>query len=335
MKICIFGAGAIGGFIGAMLARVGEEVSLIARGDYLEAVRARGLRIVGPKEEFTVHPICVADTDDAGPQDAVILTTKAHTVPDAAMAMAPLLGTDTPVAIALNGIPWWYFHRLDGPLEGSRLKSVDPVGMAWGHIGPERVIGCVVAANCEVIEPGVIKMLSNRSLTLGEPDGSSSQRCQRLADVLETAGFDTPIVPRIRDEVWTKLSLNVSFSQIAVLTGATLGQLVADPVTLELAREIMVEAQAVAEALGAKFKTSIDQLLQIPPAVHGHKTSILVDLEKGRPMEIDAQVAAVIEMGRMAGVATRTIEMIYGLVRQRAINSGCYPGDPRSMPFVE
>ena len=194
----------------------------------------------------------------------MILTTKAHAVPDAAEAMAPLLGTDTPVVIALNGIPWWYFHRLDGPWEGSRLKSVDPDGQAWHYIGPERVIGCVVAANCEVIEPGVIKMLTSRSLTLGEPDGSSSRRCQRLANVLESAGFETPIVPRIRDEVWTKLSLNISFSQIAVLTGATLGPLSADPVTLGLAREIMVETQAVAEALGAEFKSSIDQLPRLP-----------------------------------------------------------------------
>jgi 2-dehydropantoate 2-reductase len=264
MKVCIFGAGAIGGFIAAMLARVGEEVSLIARGDHLEAMRARGLRIVGPNEEFTAHPVCTADPNDLGPQDAVMLTTKAYAVPDAAMAMAPLLGSETPVVIALNGIPWWYFHGLDGPWEGSRLKSVDPRGMAWDHIGPERVIGCVVSANCEVIEPGVIKMLTNRSLTLGEADGSSSQRCKRLAEVLESAGFDTPIVPRIRDEVWTKVSLNVSFSQIAVLTGSTLGQLLDGP-TLNLARKIMVEAQAVAEALGAKFKSSIDQLVQVPP----------------------------------------------------------------------
>lgn len=328
MKVAVYGAGAVGSVMGGLLARGGTEVTLIGRGAHFDAMAAGGVTVKSGKDDpFTVRPRCVADPAAAGVQDFVLMTVKAHSIPDAAGHIAPMLGPDTAVVAAQNGIPWWYFHRAGGRFDGRRLKTVDPDGRCWDLIGPERTIGAVISASCDVEAPGRVHNFGNRSLTLGEPDGSVSARCTRLAAALAAAGIEAPVLPNIRDAVWSKLWGNISFSQIAVLTGSTLGPLVADPVLQDFGRRIMAETEAVGVAAGARFLGTIDSRIEMTARVGAHKTSILVDLERGRRLEIDAQVGAVIEIARMAGVATPTIDLLYALVRHRAVNSGCYPAD--------
>ena len=345
MKICVLGAGAIGGFVGARLTRAGHDVTLIARGAHLEAMRANGLVLLSGTEWIEVRPHCTADPGEPGPQDYVIVTTKAHAVPEVAPAIGPLLGPETPVILAQNGLPWWYFHKTGGPHDGHRLISIDPDGSAWQWIGPERAIGCVVTAACSVVEPGVVRHAAGGKLDLGEPDSgephsgetgtSPSPRCRRLVDAFAEAGFETDFKPRIRDEIWAKLWGNVSFSQIAVLTGAGLQTLASDPAIQAFARRIMAEAQAVGEAVGARFPIDIDQRIARTLQMGDHKTSTLQDLEAGRPMEIDAMVGSVIEVGRLAGVPTPTIDMVYALVRRRAKAADCYPANDAFSALID
>ena len=333
MRFCIYGAGATGGVLGARLGAAGHEVSLIARGAHLAALRANGLRIIAGDDELLSQPLCTDDPAEAGAQDCVFVTAKAHGVPDVAARIAPLLGPDTPIVFTQNGIPWWYFHGVGGGHDGCRLRSIDPDGRIAEMIDPARVIGGVIAMACRVVEPGVVRHGAGDTLILGEPDGAMSERCRRLSATLEAAGFTAPVAPAIRDEIWAKLWGNVSFSQLAVLTGAGLTTLAGDPQTEALARTIMAETQSVAEALGASLPMTIDQRIAQTMRMGNHKTSILQDLEAGRPMEVDALVGSVIELGRLAGVATPVTELIYTLVRRRAIEAGCYPGDIESIPF--
>lgn len=318
MKVCVYGAGAIGGLLAARLARTEVEVGLIARGPHLAAIQANGLRLRGPGEDFTVHPRAVQDPAELGPQDYVIVTLKAHQVPGAVQAMQSLLGPETVVVMAVNGVPWWYFHGLGGPHEGHRLGSVDPDGTQWDGIGPERVLGCVVYPAAEVAEPGVIELIEGDRFTLGEPSGERSARAERLAAALLAAGFKAPIRPKIRDEIWIKLWGNVSFNPISALTHATLAAICADAGTRAVARAMMVEAQGIAEALGVRFPIPVDKRIAGAAAVGAHKTSMLQDLERGRPLEIDALVTAVQEMGQLVGVATPTIDTVLALVSLRA-----------------
>ncbi len=318
MKICIFGAGAIGGFLGAELALAGVDVTLIARGPHLEAMRQDGLVLIRDGVRRTTRPVCTGDPAEAGPQDTVIVTLKAHTGPAAVDAMQPLLGPDTAVVTATNGVPWWYFHGLQGPHEDHRIESVDPGGRQWDGIGPGRAIGCVLYPAAEVVAPGVVEHISGDRFTLGEPDGSRSGRVVALSRILAGAGLKAPVRPRIRDEIWMKLWGNVSFNPISVLTGATLDVICATPGTRALARAMMVEAQAVGEALGARFSIDVDRRIAAAAAVGAHKTSMLQDLERGRSMEIEPMVGAVAEMGRLTGVATPTIDAVLALVRLRA-----------------
>lgn len=327
MRIAVFGAGAVGTFFGALLARAGLAVTLIARGDHGEAMRRNGVTVRIGGESFTVRPRCTATAAEAGPQDLVLMTVKAHAVPEAAAALAPMLGPDTLVAGAQNGIPWWYFHGLGGALEGLRLRTVDPDGRAWNGIGPERAIGCVINSSNALVEPGVVLNHGNRTLWFGEPKGPVSDRCRRIADAMATAGIDTRVEAHIRDSVWNKLLGNISFSQIAVLTHSTLGPIVDDPTLQAFGRRIMDETQAVAASVGARTTGTIDERIEMSRKVGQHKTSILVDLERGRRMEIDAQVGAVIEIARRTGVVTPTIDLLYALVRRRAVAGGCYPPD--------
>ncbi len=322
MKICIYGAGAIGGYLGVELARAGEEVTLIARGPHLEAMRERGviLRIGG--EERTARPRCTDDPGEAGAQDYVIVTLKAHSAPAAVDAMQPLLGPETAVVTAMNGVPWWYFYKLEGPWQDRRLESVDPGGRQWDVIGPERAIGCVLYSACEVVAPGIIQHISGDRFTLGEPDGSRSERATRLGQAIAAAGLKAPVRPRIRDEIWLKLWGNTSFNPISARTHATLDVIAADPGTRAVARAMMVEAQAIGEKLGVRFGLDVEKRIDGAGAVGAHKTSMLQDLERGRPMEIDALVTAVQEMGRLVGVETPYIDVILALVRQRARMAG-------------
>ncbi len=326
MKICVYGAGAIGGYFGARLARCGHDVTLIARGPHLEAMRKNGLRLISAGDDFTVHPLCTDDPAEAGPQDYVIVTLKAHSVPAVAERMKPLLGPDTAVVPAVNGVPWWYFHKLEGPWEGTRVETVDPGGAQWTHIGPERVIGCVVYPAAEVVEPGVVRHIALDRVPLGELDGTRSERALALSKALIEAGVKAPVRPRIRDDVWIKLWGNCAFNPVSVLTGGTLGEIAHDPATRAVARAMMVEARAIGEKLGARFPIDVERRIEGAAEVGDHKSSTLQDFELGRPMEIDALVAAVAELGRLVGIPTPTLDMIYALVRQRARTAGCYPG---------
>jgi 2-dehydropantoate 2-reductase len=227
--------------------------------------------------------------------------------------------------MAVNGVPWWYFHRLDGPWADHRLESVDPGDRIARGIGPERAIGCVVYPAAELVEPGVVEHLGGDRLSLGEPSGERSERVKKLAAALIAAGFKAPVKTNIRDEIWVKLWGNLSFNPINALTHATLDRIAADPETRALARTIMLEAKTIGERLGARFPIDVDQRIAGAAAVGAHRTSMLQDLERGRPMEIDALVAAVQEMGRLAGVATPTIDTVLALVRLRARVAGCYP----------
>ena len=318
MKICIYGAGAIGGYLGAKLARAGYDVSLVARGPHREAIVASGLRVVEGAETFTRSIACVEDPAELGPQDYVIVTLKAHSAAAVAHRLKPLYQKDTAVVSAVNGVPWWYFHELGGPYDGHRIDSVDPDGAQWQYIGPERIIGCVVYPSCEVIEPGVVKHIEGDRFTLGEPSGERTERITALSDALKDAGLKAPVKKDIRNEIWVKLWGNLCFNPISVLTGATLDVICQNPETRAVAQAMMIEAQAIGEALGVRFSIDLDKRIAAAEAVGAHKTSMLQDLERGRPMEIDALVAAVAELGRLVGIATPTIDTILALVRQRA-----------------
>jgi len=323
MRICIYGAGAIGGYLGAQLSLAGEDVTLIARGPHLEAMRENGLRLRIGDEERVAHPRCTSDPAEAGEQDFVIVTLKAHSVPGIVDAMQPLLGPETAVVSAVNGVPWWYFYKLEGPWEDRRIESVDPGGKQWDSIGPERAIGCVVYPACDVPEPGVIQHIDGDRFTLGEPSGEKTERVMAISKALINAGFKAP-VRRIRDEIWVKLWGNLCFNPISALTQATLDVVATDPGTRTVARAMMLEAQATGEKLGVRFGVDVDRRIDGAAAVGAHRTSMLQDLEKGRPMEIDALVTAVQEMGRMVDVPTPTIDVVLALVQQRARVAGCY-----------
>lgn len=323
MKIAIYGAGAIGGLMGAYLARGDDEVSLIARGPHLAAMREKGLELRG-QSAFTVRPRCTDDPAELGPQDFVVIGLKAHSVPGIVDRLKPLLGADTAVVFAVNGAPWWYFYKLPGPFENHRLERVDPGGRQWEVIGPERAIGCIVHPAAEVEEPGVIRHESGDRFVLGEPSGETTPRIQAFSKALIDAGLKAPIRPRIRDELWVKLWGNLSFNPISALTGATLEAIAGDPGTCALVRTMMLEGQAIGEALGVKFALSVDKRIAGAAAVGAHKTSMLQDLERGRPMEIDALVGAVQEMGRLVQVPTPAIDAVLALVTQRARQAGCY-----------
>jgi len=324
MKIAIYGAGAIGGYLGALLADAGAEVTLIARGPHLAAIRDKGLALE-MNGQTTVRK--VAATDDpsqAGPQDHVIVALKAHSVPAVVDAMQPLLGPDTAVVTAVNGVPWWYFHGLEGPWKDRRLESVDPGGRQWDGIGPQRAIGCVVYPACDVPEPGLVRHIEGDRFVLGEPSGGKTERVMALAEIMRTAGFKTPVKPSIRDEIWIKLWGNLCFNPVSALTGATLEQIGTDPGTRAVCRAMMLEARAIGEKLGVRFAIDVEKRMDGAVAVGAHKTSMLQDFEKGRPMEIDALVSVVAELGRIVGKATPAIDMVLALVQQKAELAGLY-----------
>ena len=321
MKICIFGAGAVGGYLGAELALAGSQVTLIARGPHLEAMRKNGLTLLIGDQKKVAKVSCTDDPSEIGPQDAVIVTLKAHSVSAAADKIRTLLGPETPVVTAQNGILWWYFYKLAGPWQDRRLESADPGGRIWNTLGPERAIGCVVYPSCETVEPGVVRHLDGNRFMLGEPDGSESVRVKAISKALSAAGLKAPVRGNIRDDIWLKLWGNVSFNPVSVLTRATLKQMTEDEGTRSVIRQLMLEAKAVGEKLGVKFGIDVETRIGWAGKVGDHKTSMLQDLEKGRPMEIDALVGAVSEMGRVVEVPTPTIDMILNLVKMRARTS--------------
>ncbi len=322
MKICIFGAGAIGGYLGAKLAQAGAEVSLVARGPHLEAILDKGLTLIEDGRTTCQKVRASDDPADLGPQDYVILTLKAHSVPAIVDRMAPLLGPDSTVVSGVNGVPWWYFHKIGGPLEGTRLHSVDPGDVQWNGIGPDRVLGCVVYPAAEVSEPGTVRHIEGNRFSLGEPDGSKSDRALALSSALSAAGLKAPVRPKLRDEIWVKLWGNLSFNPISALTHATLDIVCTDAGTRAIARAMMVEAQAIAEKLGVTFPIDVERRIDGGAAVGAHRTSMLQDLEASRPMEIDALVGSVQELGLLTKSPTPTIDVILALIRQRARMAG-------------
>lgn len=313
MKIAVVGAGAIGGYLGAKLARAGEDVTFIARNRNLEAINARGFRLIleDGTEEHAPTAKAVQHMAEAGPQDAVLLTLKAHQVKDVLPGLREVFGPQTMVVTMINGVPWWYFHKLGGAYEGRRLDSVDPGGVIDQHIERERIVGSVVYPASELVEPGVVKVIEGNRFTLGELDGERSERIEALSQAMMRAGFKAPVSRDIRSELWVKLWGNLSFNPISALTHATLEQICRFGPTRSLAAAMMREAQAVAEKLGVRFKISLEQRIAGAEAVGAHKTSMLQDVEHGRALELEALVGSVVELGRITETPTPTIDAIY------------------------
>ena len=326
MKIAVFGAGAIGGMLAARLAAAGADVAVVARGPHLAAMRANGLTFRSGGETIVTRPRVCADAGDVGAVDYVIVTLKAHSLPAAAAQIARMMTPETTLVTGINGVPYWYFFRLPGPFEDRRVESVDPGGRLWEVLPPGQALGCVVYPAAEVVAPGVIEHGYGDRFSLGEPDGSRSPRAEALSRLLVGAGLKAPVRPRIRDEIWVKLWGNLCFNPISALTGSTLDRITGRPDLRALCRAMMTEAQEVAEALGVKFAISLEKRLDGAAEVGEHKTSMLQDLERGRPMEIDALLGAVVELGAMTGHAMPTCASVLALVRERARLAGCYDG---------
>ena len=327
MKICIFGAGAIGGYMGVKLAQIGTDVSLVARGPHLEAMKKNGLRLIEGENDLTVPVEASENPEDLGFQDYLIITLKAHSVPSIIEKVRPLVNEKTTIVSGVNGIPWWYFHKIGGEFEGAKLASVDPGNVQWESFGPSKVLGCVVYPAAEVLEPGVIKHIEGNRFSLGEPDGSKSDRALKLSKVLTEAGLKAPVRPKLRDEIWVKLWGNLSFNPISALTHATLDVLCTDIGTREVVRKMMLEAQSIAEKLGVKFPIDVERRIDGGAAVGAHRTSMLQDLDQGRPMEIDALVTSVQELGRITKTPTPTIDVVLSLIKLRARSCLLYTSD--------
>ncbi len=335
MKICIYGAGAIGGYMGLALAESGADVSLVARGAHLEAIKKNGLRLLIDDGERVARMNATSNPADLGPQDYVIVTLKAHQAWEVAEQVAPLLGPDTAVVTAQNGVPWWYFHAFKGQYAGQRIRSVDPEDRQWNAIGPQRAIGCVVYPATEIIEPGVIKHVYGNKFTLGEPDRSQSDRVVKLSEALQAGGLKAPIVPEIRNEIWLKLWGNLCFNPISALTRATLDVVATDPGTRALARAMMLEAQRIGARIGVHFRVDVERRINGAASVGPHRTSMLQDLDRGRPLEIDALLTAVQELGRMVDLQTPYIDSVLALVQQMGRVAGVYPTFPEPKPEDE
>ncbi|MES3003055.1 MAG: 2-dehydropantoate 2-reductase [Pseudomonadota bacterium] len=317
MKIAIVGAGAIGGFVGAKLALAGEDVTFIVRGANLAAIRAHGIKLVDNAggEQVATNVRATDNYEEAGPQDLVILAVKAHQVEDVAAQLPQLFNAHTPVVTMQNGIPFWYFHKHGGPLEGSHVLSVDPQSILAQRIPPWRVIGCVVYPAAELVAPGVVRHIEGERFPLGELDGQTSERVARISRVFENAGFKSPVLGDIRSEIWLKLWGNLTFNPISGLAHATLADICQFPLTRELAANMMREAQEVAYKLGISFRVPLEKRIAGASKVGAHKTSMLQDIESGRAPEIDALVGSVAELAHLTQTPTPHIDTVYALVK--------------------
>jgi 2-dehydropantoate 2-reductase len=315
VRIAILGAGATGGFLGARLAKGGAEVVLIARGPHLQAMRDSGLRLIESGGESTVRVDATDDLAAVGDADFVFVTLKAHSVPAIAERLSANLGAGTAVVSAQNGIPWWYFQRHGGELEGTHLETVDPGGKIGRTIDPKRVIACIVYPATSVEGPGVVRHVEGERFSLGELDGSQTERIAALSGVLTGAGLKAPVQPRIRQELWVKLMGNAVFNPLSVLTRATLGDMAQSTVLVPVVRAAMEEVDAVAGRLGIEIPVSIDRRIRGAARVGDHKTSMLQDLESGRPMEIDAITGSVVELAGRLGVPVPHLETLYASVK--------------------
>ncbi|MGE5203598.1 MAG: ketopantoate reductase family protein [Acidobacteriota bacterium] len=318
MRIAVFGTGVIGGYLAAKLARAGGAVSAIARGAQLAAIRVGGLTLI---EAGASHAVSLAATDDArslGAQDLVIVALKAHSVPPAAADIAALCGPATTILAAQNGIPWWYFYREGGPLEGMRIAAVDPDGTLYRTLDPARVVGCVVQMAATQAEPGVIRHQAGNRFMLGEPDGAISGRLQRIVALFAQAGLDAVATPAIRYEIWHKLWGNVAFNPLSAVTQATMDRLIGDPGTRRIAIAVMTEAEQVANRLGIRFDMSVEARIDGLKRLGAYKTSALQDVEARRPIELGALADAVVEIARRLEIPTPMLETMAALARMRA-----------------
>jgi 2-dehydropantoate 2-reductase len=318
LKVCIFGAGAIGGLIGAELSRAGVDVGLVARGAHLAAMRAHGLRLQIDGEERLVRPRCTDAPSELGVQDYVIIALKAHAISGAVESMVPLLGAQTCVVTASNGLPYWYFYGVNRTPKEMTLEAVDPGRRQWTTLGPERAVGCVVFPAAEAVAPGVIRHEHGRKFPIGEPQGGRSARIEALHRLLAKAGFDAPIRDDIRDEIWLKLWGNLCFNPLSALTHATVDVIAHDSEMRAVCSAMMAEAKAIGERLGLHLRIDADRRIDGVGALGPHKMSMLQDLERGRSMEIEPLVGVVQELGRLLDMPTPTIDVVLALVRQRA-----------------
>ncbi len=317
MRICVVGAGAIGGFMGAKLSLAGEDVTLIARGPHLAAIRQNGLKLIMQDGTELVARDAKATDDfaEVGPTDVVILALKAHQIADVAAEMAGLLGPDTVLVTVQNGIPWWYFHKLGGELEGTRLRSLDPAGVIEKHIPYDSIIGSIAYPACEKPEPGVIKHVEGNRFPVAELDGSKSERVKTIAALFTNAGFKSKVSTDIRSQIWLKAWGNLSFNPISALTRARLSEICKFPETRQLAADMMSEAQEIAEKLGVTFRLTIDQRIEGAERVGAHKTSMLQDVELGRALETEALIGVIAELGRLTNTATPSVDAVYALTK--------------------
>jgi 2-dehydropantoate 2-reductase len=315
VKLAIVGAGATGGFLGARLARACEDVVLIARGAHLQAMRDHGLTVREADGEYTTRPRVSDDLEEVHDADAVFLTLKAHALTDIAPRLARAMKPEAAVVTAQNGIPWWYFERYQGPLAGTRLESVDPDGAIARCIEAGRIVGCVVYPATRLAGPGVVEHIEGARFTIGELDGSRSERCAEISGAIRRAGLKCPVTTRIRHELWLKLLGNVAFNPVSALTGATLSQIGADEQALGLVRAVMEEADAVARALGVELEIGVEQRLRGAIEVGEHKTSMRQDVEAGRPLEVDALLGSVVELGGLLDVPVPHLATLYACVR--------------------
>jgi len=315
MRVLIVGAGAVGAYIGARMALTGLDVTLVARGPQLRAIAERGVEVQSAAGDFQARPKILGTIEEVGPVDVVFLGVKAHSLPQLAPRLKSVLAPDTTVVSTQNGVPWWFFENFGGSWNGLRLERVDPGGVISGAIEARRVVGSIVYFSTEVIAPGVIRHIEGNRISLGEPDGTRSERVRRIAEALLTSGLRAPITARIRNEIWVKLLGNVAFNPLSALTGATLAQMVRDPDVSNLAREIMREAEAVAARLGLDLPVSIEQRMAGAAKVGEHKTSMLQDLEAHRPLELEAIVGAIVELGQRIGVPMPHTQTIYSATK--------------------
>jgi 2-dehydropantoate 2-reductase len=331
MKICIYGAGAIGGYLAVCLKEGGADVSVVARGSQLKAIQENGIKLLINGGEKVVRVAAAQDPASLGPQDYVIVGLKAHQAWEAAEAMAPLLGEHTAVVTAQNGIPWWYFYGFEGQYANLQLQSVDPDGRQWNAIGPQRAIGCTVYPATEITAPGVIQHIYGDRFGLGEPTGQTTPRLMALAQAFEAGGLKPRVYPKIRDDIWLKLWGNLCFNPISALTGATLDIVATDPGTRSVARGMMAEAEKIARRIGVHFRVTIERRIDGAAGVGAHRTSMLQDLDKGRPIELDALLTVVREMGRLVDVETPTIDTVLALAQQMGRVKGVYPVFPEDV----
>ncbi len=315
MRFAVLGAGAIGGFLGGRMTRANEDVVLIARGPHLEAMRKNGLRIVEAKDDFTVQPECTDDLGALAGVDAVFVTLKAHSLPPIVETLGAALGENTAVVSAQNGIPWWYFQRHGGELEGTHLETVDPGGVIGKTIDPTRVIGCAVYPAANLTRPGVVEHVEGDRFSLGELDGAETERCLKISEALTKAGLKAPVQPKIRDEIWVKLLGNAVFNPISALTKATLVGMASDALAAPVVRAAMEEVATVARVVGVEIPVSIDRRIRGAARVGAHKTSMLQDLEAGRPLEIDALVGSVVELAQRQAIDVPHLQTLYACVK--------------------